>query len=152
MRASNQFPTIVECKSQQLQRLHATSQEEVGRAMLRYQTQGNTSTHKKLQDGLYVSNLQGVPLAEYIIGRRAHCQAKHASPCKRCDQVLCVAEIVLQFGQVKLKEVWESVFQKPYSSSNALVTLLQLPLLCMALTSDQWRSTGHRLLHVVPAL
>lgn len=68
------------------------------------------SAHKcQIGDGVYVSTLCSMSLAEYAVVRRQHCFQSHVRPCSECDRMIEVATAILDQSFCILHEAFKIV-------------------------------------------
>ena len=83
----------------------------------------------KVNEDLYVSNVQDLTLGEFVTARTTYCRMKHCMPnCKQCTPLISFANSVLECGLVPLSETFRKCFSSQYKSSKAVSRVMQLPV------------------------
>ena len=93
---------------------------------------------QRISDGVYVSLISNLSLAEYVEARSEHCQDIHNQPCSSCSNLLKVAHTVMNDGFCTLSEAYSIASpSSKYSSEVAQRLLLQMPLVAIRVGAPQ---------------
>lgn len=86
------------------------------------------SDNFKEESGLYISQLNGISLDQFISFRSELCRNSHRSDCKECSLLINVAVDILHGGVCEVSKLYKKHFTSTYRSSNAVRRFMQLPV------------------------
>lgn len=103
---------------------------------LKYTSSGRLGNKElyKISSGLYVSQLQELSVADYIICKEQNCNELHnvdggVSVCSKCCGLVGVAKEIQEKGMVKVSETFKKYFSgNTYSSEKAVRKFMSLPV------------------------
>ena len=108
---------------------------EIFQRYLRYVGQNLTDDVKV--EGMHISLIRDLSLAEFQIARKMYCQEKHGCPlhCRMCSPLIEVAKQIEIQGVVSLKSLFCSQFGSKalYKSDKAVRRFMQLPVVVLKL-------------------
>ena len=84
---------------------------------------------KDICSGVSVCCYSSVSLGDYALERSEFCSRTHHQPCRKCSELLKVANTILKEGFITLREAYQLVSPNTkYDTEKAKRMLLQLPL------------------------
>ena len=92
------------------------------------QTRNNLTDNFKEESGLYISQLNGISLDQFISFRSELCRNSHRSDCKECSLLINVSVDILHGGVCEVSKLYKKHFTSTYRSSNAVRRFMQLPV------------------------
>lgn len=93
------------------------------------------SENFKKEDGIYISDISGISMEQFIQCRNRLCLSQHKTGCKECVLLINVADEILSSGVCELSKLYRKYFSSSYRSSNAIRRLMQLPVVIFKLNA-----------------